>query len=345
MILERDNNYDLLRFALAFIVFLVHLNRLSGNTDFAFIEDYLDAEIAVYAFFVISGYLIFMSYENSRSLYGYAKKRAKRILPAYITVVLSCALLGALISDLEFADYFGRQWLNYVLANLVFLNFIQESLPGVFDDNVVDGVNFSLWTIKVEIMFYVSVPLIAYLMRRFNRIIVILLLYVGSLVYGEFMGVLADNTGEEIYAKFGKQLPGQLCFFISGAWAYYYSEYFRKYALILFIFALIVCFSQSIHNLDFLFPLALGIIVIYLGSHAPYMGNFGRYGDFSYGVYIINFPVLQVMNNYNLFDHNTYYPPLIATLIVLILAYLSWHTVEKPFLNNSSHYVKASIAN
>ena len=62
------NNFDLLRFLFATVVFFVHSSVLSGFEELSFITPILSSDIAVKAFFVISGFLIFMSYERSSSL-------------------------------------------------------------------------------------------------------------------------------------------------------------------------------------------------------------------------------------------------------------------------------------
>ncbi|MFX9097300.1 acyltransferase family protein, partial [Acinetobacter baumannii] len=78
----RENNFDLLRFGLASIVVLFHTSRLSQAASLSWMQHYFSATFAVEAFFTVSGFLIFMSYERSHSLLSYAKKRARRIFPA-----------------------------------------------------------------------------------------------------------------------------------------------------------------------------------------------------------------------------------------------------------------------
>ncbi len=88
------NNFDAIRFGLAFIVFLVHTYELSRAEGLRFLSQILSSQVAVEAFFVVSGFLIFMSYEKSADIRKYAVKRARRIYPAYVAVVVLCALLG-----------------------------------------------------------------------------------------------------------------------------------------------------------------------------------------------------------------------------------------------------------
>lgn len=65
------NNFDLLRFIFAFIVFLVHAYVLSGTQSLSIISKLFSSAIAVKSYFVVSGFLIFTSYEYSGNNNGY----------------------------------------------------------------------------------------------------------------------------------------------------------------------------------------------------------------------------------------------------------------------------------
>jgi len=84
------NNFDLLRFSFAFVfvVFLVHAYALSGAETLSIFVHYLSSEIAVKSFFVVSGFLIFMSYENTHNVKRYFIKRLRRIYPAYLFIIV-----------------------------------------------------------------------------------------------------------------------------------------------------------------------------------------------------------------------------------------------------------------
>jgi peptidoglycan/LPS O-acetylase OafA/YrhL len=140
----RENNFDLLRFTFAFVVFLFHAHALSGAQELAIFSRHLSSDIAVKSFFVVSGFLIFMSYENSGSVSGYFGKRIRRIYPAYAFVILASALLGGVFSSYGLSDYLSLPLLKYIAANLLFLNFLQPDLPGLLQHNLLQAVNGAL---------------------------------------------------------------------------------------------------------------------------------------------------------------------------------------------------------
>ncbi len=72
------------------------------------ISQVLSSGMAVKGFFVLSGFLIFMSFERSTSLSSYAMKRIRRIYPAYFTVVMLCAFGMVAVSSHSVAEYFFR---------------------------------------------------------------------------------------------------------------------------------------------------------------------------------------------------------------------------------------------
>ena len=91
--IPHKNNFDLLRLVLAFTVCLSHLGEVSGTQAFYPLAQYFYSGVAVDCFFIVSGFLIFRSYNRSSSLLSYCNKRVRRIVPAYMTVVLLAAFL------------------------------------------------------------------------------------------------------------------------------------------------------------------------------------------------------------------------------------------------------------
>lgn len=337
------NNFDLLRLLFAATVALVHASQLSGFAALAPIGAALSSAVAVKAFFVVSGFLIFMSFERSTSLRSYAQKRVRRIYPAYFTVVVACAVGLFAVSSKTAAEYFGGDWWRYLVANLAFLNFVQPTLPGVFEGNAMAAVNGALWTLKIEAMFYVSVPLFVFLMRRRRVLPVLALTYFASAIYALLLDRIAQQSGAGIYAELARQLPGQLSYFMAGAFFYYFLPSFEKYAGYFLAAGAALLIADQQMPLPLIEPFALASVVVFFGLFV-YMGNFGRYGDFSYGVYIVHFPIIQLLLQSGSFAERPW--SFLALVIVGtgLAAVLMWHLVEKRFLLRGSHYIAATAA-
>lgn len=341
-ILPKRNNFDLLRFVFAALVFVVHSYALSGAAALACLADVLSSELAVHGFFVVSGFLIFMSYERSTGLGQYFEKRLRRIYPAYFVVVLVCAMLGIVFTILPIADYLRSDVLHkYLMANLLFLNFLQPDLPGVFSSNLISAVNGALWTLKIEAMFYASVPLIVWFLKKTGKLNGLLFLYTASLGYVAMMTMMA-RSGGSLFSELQRQLPGQLMYFAAGAGLYYYYEQFKSWASTALMCAVLGLLLDAWLGLAVFHAASVGVIVIYCAFVLPCLGNFGKYGDFSYGVYILHFPIIQCLVALGWFANEPWLSFVLAGCLTLMLSFLLWHGVEKPLLKGGSYYVRAS---
>jgi peptidoglycan/LPS O-acetylase OafA/YrhL len=344
--LSRKNNFDHIRLLLALAVFFFHIGELTQMQEFHLLRSAMSASVAVHSFFIVSGFLIFMSYDRSRSLRSYFSKRLRRIAPGYVAVIALSFLFLSLLSSLPASAYFSSgESLRYLLANLTTLNFLHPTLPGVFTDHPYRSVNGALWTIKIEVLFYLTVPLIAMLFRRFEPWKVLGTLFILSALYYFAMGWLYTQTGHPLALTLQRQLPGQMMFFSGGALLYYYFDYFKRYALPLFFAAILGYILQHLVDTELLYPLyalSLSIIVIYFALMIPWLGHIARYGDLSYGIYIWHFPIIQSFISWQLFDTHPWLAVGGLLGVVLLLAWLSWHLIEKPFLGKTSHYVQES---
>ena len=172
---RRENNFDILRLVLAIVVVFFHAGSISGSPELAWLPDVFSGHLAVEGFFAISGFLIFASYERSPSLTDYFLKRAGRILPGYWLATVFCLA----IAFSEGCFHVGK----FLVANLSFANFIQPWIPGLWETNPTNVVDGALWTLKIEVMFYLVVPLIVWLCRKTRRDAVLWTLFALSIVY------------------------------------------------------------------------------------------------------------------------------------------------------------------
>jgi peptidoglycan/LPS O-acetylase OafA/YrhL len=344
----RSNNFDLLRLVFATTVALVHANVLSGAAALEPLSRVLSSEVAVDGFFAISGFLITASYQQSVSLVRFAEKRVRRIVPGYVAVVVATAVLGVIATDLAPAAYLrdGGVW-RYLAANLSFLNFLAPSLPGVFASNpTVSAVNGALWSIRIELLCYAGVPLLFAATRRVRPALVLVTALAACGALAAWLDARHARTGQEIWHLAKMELPLPVSCFLCGAAIWFYFASFERHARAL-VAASLVCVAAlqvpiTAPIASAVFPAALAVIVLYFAFEVPFLGNFARYGDLSYGIYVWHFPVIQLGVALGLFAASPFGALALALGCVGVLALVSWHVVEKPFLRRDSHYKHAS---
>jgi len=324
------NNFDFLRIVFVLTIVISHFVELFLIESFQPYMVYVNGRLALDGFFIISGFLIAKSYENSTSIKNYISRRLRRLLPAYITVIFLSVFLLFFISSKSATDYFlnGQFW-RYLFANLTFQNYFEPCLPGVFESQNICAVNGALWTIKIEEAFYLSLPIFYWLFKKkymsFNLLIAIT--YVSSIVYFNYF-MAQDNY------RIAKQLPGAFAFFAVGILFYRNFDFLFKWKHHIIIPSLLLfILEQYVVGTQILKPIAYGFMVFYLAYNIKFLNNFGKYGDFTYGIYIYHFPVIQVFVYLEFFK---IYSPLLmfvfTIILVLLLAILSWNYIELPFL-------------
>jgi peptidoglycan/LPS O-acetylase OafA/YrhL len=163
---DTHNNFDLLRLLaalqVAYFHAVFHLRVELGAAGRA-IHEVLGFFPGVPIFFVISGFLISKSYERAPSVRAYARNRFLRVYPAlWAAFVVSLGILAwhgairpAFVTSPSFFAWIAAQ-----------LTVGQAYTPAALRDYGVGTPNGSLWTIPVEIGFYILVPLIYAAIRR-----------------------------------------------------------------------------------------------------------------------------------------------------------------------------------
>lgn len=336
--MNRKNNMDAVRYYLAVSVLVAHFNELGGHNIYFPTSSFT----AVGGFFALSGFLIYKSYINSLSFGHYIKKRAKRILPPYIFIVLLCAFGFSSISTLSITDYFtSTNWIKYVVSNLSFLNFIQPNLPGVFDTNeyVTSAVNGSLWTIKIEWLLYLSLPVFIWLHTKINKkkIYVFIGILVISIIYRIAFSWLYNHTGNDIYTILSRQIFGQLSYFYVGTIIYLLYDKFIAYKYIIIIpLAILIILSQYIPYYDlWLNPIVSGGSVIWFSM----VGKWGQWlsnkNNVSYDMYLFHAPVIQLSIYLGINNLPTWQSFTIVILTTIALASFSWYFIGKRFYNKN----------
>ncbi|EHZ2591254.1 acyltransferase [Vibrio parahaemolyticus] len=312
----KENNFNLLRFILACIVLLYHAMTLN-NIE---LYQYVPAKFAVYAFFSISGFFIINSWVNRRQLGYYFCSRFFRLYPLYFVVIASSVIYGLYNYSGTFIEYFRDGALKYFLVNASFLNFMAPDLPEIFKGNNISAVNGSLWTLKIEVMFYVLVPLV-FFSSTINTKKLALVYYIFSIILYYFVDFIVDKL--EFPIQFKHQLPSMLSFFFIG-----YLILSSKIKNVWLILMLIVSLIGYFFDL-FVFSALFISVLVYIFAYKIKLPKLPKkLGDLSYGIYIWHFPIIQILISHSLFEC-FYVGFLITVLIVFLLSFFSWQFIEK----------------
>ena len=319
----RLNNFDLLRFLLAGTVVLFHAAVLSGSGPLRAALRFANGHYAVLGFFAISGYVVSLSWQRLQSAPEFFQRRARRVLPGYLAVVLFCWAAGGAVSTLPLLDYWtnGETW-RYLLANLSFLQFLAPTLPGVFQSNpVMAAVNGSLWSIRAELFCYLLMPLLAVWWRPAGLLACCLVTALW-LVQWEAKPLWVTQTKIGIVDPIACFAVGVL---MTRAKA-------RRLACWGCAGAIVLAFSSTFSPLTLLEPMAVAAIVLAAAVSLPFLGNWPMLGNLSYGMYLWHFPLIQWLGGAGWASRSPWL--FLAATIggTLALAMLSWHLVEKRFL-------------
>jgi peptidoglycan/LPS O-acetylase OafA/YrhL len=345
----QGNNFDFLRFFLAGLVLYTHSFQAVHGTEGMYRLEWVGrltrgqgvaGELAVDAFFILSGFLITQSWLFSRSFFDFFRKRVLRIYPAYLVVAAVCLLVfGPLAAD-DWRGYLSgwHGWDRYVLRAL--------ALKRIDLDGVLSGVPFpsfinaSTWTICYEFWCYLGLALLGALgLLRWR--VAVLLLFAGCLTLS-----MACRRWPGLFPtadfRFYELIPVPLTehwlrfglFFLAGAAFYLYRDRMarsRKFFL-LSVGVLALCAATG-RGLGTALPIFGTYALFYVAfSERLPLAKFGRRGDLSYGLYLYAYPIQQLLVLYAGRHLNVYTLTAIVFPIACGLAWLSWRCVEAPCL-------------
>lgn len=317
MLIETKNNFDILRLILAILVFCAHWNILTNqniSNGLFHLSGY-----AVDMFFIVSGFLIFWSFDNDQDKKHFYTKRFFRIFPLYAFLITLQTLFFVGFSHSGFIEI-----VKYFIFNILFLNFLAPSVGSTLSSLTVDAINGSLWTLKNEVVFYALVPLLFRLYKKWGKYIFILLYSLSGL----YMFII-DYLGIQ---KLLVQFPAQLRLFVVGIllYVFFYKINRTNIYLVTFLSLSLMIFFVECDYFRFLFyPQFLGFLMICL---VYYMKKIKINFDFSYSFYILHFPVIQLFLYFGINPTNPVISFISLFAVILVLSYFSERYIEKRFV-------------
>lgn len=343
----RPNNFDLIRLAAAMQVVLLHSVENLGLSVPAWMVP-LTWFPGVPVFFVLSGFLVSLSYERNPDLRSYAANRLLRIFPAlWVCFAVSVVSVACLRPDLLSAAS-PTTLAAWVAAQM---SMGQVFNPGFLRGYGVGALNGSLWTIPVELQFYAVVPILYFgLKLHQRRSIAMLPLILACLAVNRGFAVWKLSGDDSLAMKlFGSTFVPHVWYFLIGISVQRnfgrLRPLFDGKALWWMTAHFVCCASLSPlgwqvgGNLVGPLPsLTLIGTTFALGYTFPSLSErLLRHNDISYGTYLYHMVIVNAL--IELHWPATTVTVATAVVLTLVCAILSWKLVEQPALGLKHRFV------
>jgi peptidoglycan/LPS O-acetylase OafA/YrhL len=347
----KPNNFDLIRLAAALQVAVTHsIAHLGIGGSGGRVLSFIGLFPGVPIFFFISGFLISRSFESNSALKEYGINRILRIYPGLIV----CFFVS--LASVALTGYFERirlpvfDLIFWVVAQLSFLQFYNPLFMRHYGVGVLNG---SMWTITVELQFYVLIPVV-YALLRLRRplrrhsngplLALVLIFLVINQIY-QYEG--AGYASALWYKLAGVSFLPWFYMFLVGVLYQRNLEIIRAWLGGRFLPAFVAYCVVALMGRDF-FGWAVGNALspqLFIGlatlifaaafSRIALSDALLRRNDVSYGVYIYHMPVANFVLAMGLSGGAVSVPVTIGA--TLALSYASWRWVEKPALGFKKH--------
>lgn len=327
----RSSGFDYLRISLAVSIILWHSISTSYGQAFELTiwrgPIGLLMHFVLPMFFALSGFLVGGSLDRCPTLISFFSLRVLRILPALaVEVTLSALVFGPLLSTHDLASYFGAPEFHRYFLNL--LGDIHYVLPGVFATNpLAHTVNAQLWTVPFELQCYAVLGALAVVGLVRRPALLLVLTAAAQLLWVLQAIKLGDNGSSN-----GASGPVLVISFLVGLLFHLYRD---RIALTGRLFALAVFVSLALSALPhgaYYLPIPATYMTVYLGLLDPRRRGFLFGGDYSYGLYLYGFPIQQAVASIGPAMHHWYLNAAISLPAAFLVAFSSWHIIEKPAL-------------
>lgn len=280
-------------------------------------------------FFALSGFLVAASLQRN-TLPTFLGLRVLRIVPALaVEIALSALVLGPLLTSGRLADYFSDSRFFDYLLNVT--GNIHYFLPGVFEGNPFPHyVNAQLWTVPFELECYLLLALAGILgIRRRPGLLVFATIVLLCVWAGRAVLTGHDDGG------IGSTVPGAvlvLCF-LTGVAFYLMRDRIPASAPFCAVAAALAAVAFQVPFGDYLVPIPIAYLTVFLGLLNPRKRFLLRWGDYSYGIFLYGFPIEQLVASQGAAFQQWHVNLLIAVPLTVAFAALSWSVVERPALS------------
>lgn len=311
--------------------------------------------VGVDVFFVISGYLItaiiLTEQQAGRfSLLNFYERRMRRILPALFLVLATCIPFALLwLSPSEMRDFSQSEFAVATFTS----NFLFWHESGYFETDAVLKPLLHTWSLAVEEQFYVFYPLLLMLIGRFDKrcnLVILAALALVSLALSQWSAYSMPQAAFYLIPSRGWELLiGALIAFsflsAGGTWQQRHfsnglSQLGSLIGLLLILFS-VLTFTQTttFPGFNALVPTLGTALIIVFANPATVVGFIlgsrvlVGLGLVSYSAYLWHQPLFAFARKLGLIDSDSV-GFMALSVLAIVLAYVSWRFVERPFRRN-----------
>lgn len=300
--------------------------------------------IGVDIFFVISGflmtYIISNSYEANRfTISNFYSRRAKRIIPALIMLIIFVLVVGFIILPpnelLQLAKHAGS-------SALFLSNFTYMDEAGYFDTISSNKWLLHTWSLSVEWQFYLIYPLILKIVYsiapKHKKILWLFIFHILAFLSLYYFSIKSSAIKEE-FGFF--MLPARAWELIAGSIAFYVLNlkiFKSKIKFVSDICILLLILSSLLISDAYRWPSSYTLIPVFLtfliiinnANNSLLLGNkvLQFFGNISYSLYLWHWPIFVALNFFFL---DTFLWKLLGILISIFLAFISYNFIELKF--------------
>lgn len=344
----QSNSIGFLRWFLAFVVIFSHAGPLAGfygghdlGTQFS-TEQSLGG-VAVAGFFFLSGYLITKSRMGRSSTVRFFWRRIMRIFPAWLLVLLLTAYVLAPIAwhqeygsmdgfwdaktDSPFTYFSNNMWLPLIQHNIAGMGKIIPffTLSGGYEWNG------SAWTLAFEFTAYILVGVLGMVGALSNRL-------VGSIIAGGIIGLaMMQWFGFGTLTNLGPVFGDYRFLLLMAPFAFgiLFALHDDKIMIdnrLAIICAFIAVWTYGKGGWLVFGQYAFCYVIMWFAINVTFLRNWDKHGDFSYGIYIVAWPLMQFAAYFRLQEAGWIIYHVVIVFACHAYAYLSWHLIERPAL-------------
>ena len=341
----RRNAIGFLRWFLAFLVIFSHAGPIAGfyggkDLGTQWSDEQSFGGVAVSGFFFLSGFLISRSKMGRTTTARFFWHRFLRIYPGWFLALLVTAYAFAPLAWYQEKGTWAGFWtatvdspFTYFSRNVtLILNQLDiagmgQSLPLYTERGILDW-NGSAWTLAFEFGAYIFVAVLGVVGALANRL-------VGGLVCGviimlatmQWLGIGGIGTLFPFLGDFRV-----LLLFAPFAWGVVFNLFRDRIPIddrLAIACALVAAYTYVKGGWLVIGIYAFCYVLIWFAVRVP-LTRWDRYGDLSYGIYIIGWPLMLLATYFGIENYGWLAYHAVVIIGVHIYAFFSWHLIERP---------------